>query len=175
LNRNSILLVLPALEFNEQEYSVISKELIKADKKIFIASDANSICVGSNGLKVKNDIQLYNIHESNFDGIIFVGGKGILKYWDSKNLHSIIQKFHKQKKIISAICSAVIIIAKAGVVQNYATCFPDNKNELEKEGIEYKDEPVVVFGNIITGRDPLAANEFAKMFLYELTKKVRTY
>lgn len=168
-------MILPAQEFNEQEYSIISQELAKADKKIFIASDAHSLCMGSNGQKVKNDIQFYNIHESNFDGIIFIGGKGVLKYWNDKNLQLIVQKFHKQKKMIGAICSAVIIIAKAGIVQNYATCFPDNKNDLEKEGITYKDEPVVISGNIITGRDPLAAAEFAKMFLYELAKKVRTY
>jgi putative intracellular protease/amidase len=164
-------LILPAQEFNEQEYSIISKGLAKADKKIFIASDAHSLCLGSGGLKVKNDIRFYNIHENNFGGIIFIGGKGVLKYWNDKNLQLIVQKFHKQKKMIGAICSAVIIIAKAGVVQNYATCFPDNKNELEKEGIEYKDEPVVVSGNILTGRDPLAAYEFTKMFLYEIAKR----
>jgi len=168
-------LILPAQEFNEQEYSIISQELAKADKKIFIASDAHSLCIGSNGQKAKNDIQFYNIHESNFDGIIFIGGKGVLKYWDNKNLHSVIQKFQKQKKLIGAICSAVIIPAKSKIDFSSATCFPDNKNDLEKEGITYKDEPVVISGNIITGRDPLAAAEFAKMFLYELAKKVRTY
>jgi putative intracellular protease/amidase len=171
LIKNSILLVLPALDFNEQEYNIIAQGIKKAGKNLFIASDANSLCTGSEGQKVKYDIQFYNIHESNFDGIIFIGGKGVLKYWDNKNLHSVIQKFSKQKKLIGAICSAVIIPAKAGINFSSATCFPDNKKELEKEGIEYKNEPVVVSGNIITGRDPLAAGEFVKLFLYELAKK----
>ena len=168
-------MVLPAFEFNEQEYSIISNGLKKAEKRIFIASDAQSLCTGSNGLKVKNDIQFYNIHENNFSGIIFIGGKGVLKYWDNKNLHTVIHKFYKQKKLIGAICSAVIIPAKAKIDFSSATCFPDSKSDLEKEGITYKDEPVVVSGNVITGRDPLAADNFIKMFLYELAKKVRTY
>jgi len=171
LIKNSILLILPAQDFNEQEYLIISNSLIKANKKIFIASDSNSLCVGSENLKVKNDILLYNVHEENFNGIIFIGGKGVRNYWNNKLLHLIAQKFNRSKKIIGAICSAPVILAKAGIIKKAATCYPDDRIELEKEGIEYKDEPVVIDCNIITGRDPASAPEFISRFLYELSKK----
>ncbi|MDH7604553.1 MAG: DJ-1/PfpI family protein, partial [Melioribacter sp.] len=73
--------------------------------------------------------------------------------------------------IIGAICSAPVILAKAGIIKKVATCFPDDKKELEKEGIEYKDEPVVIDSNVITGRDPASAPEFISRFLYEISKK----
>jgi len=171
LIKNSILLILPAQDFNEQEYLIISNSLIKAKKRVFIASDSNSLCIGSENLKVKNDIILYNVHEENFNGIIFVGGKGVRNYWNNKLLHSIAQKFNKSGKIIGAICSAPIILARAGVINKTAVCYPDDRKELEKEGIEYKDEALVIDKNVITGRDPASAPEFISKFLHELSKK----
>lgn len=172
LINNSILLILPAQDFNEQEYLTISNALLKADKKIFIASDSNSLCVGLNGLKVKNDMKFYNIHERNFGGVIFIGGRGIKNYWNDTLLFSIAQKFNKSNKLIGAICSAPIILARAKIITERATCYPDDKNELEREGIEFKNEPVVINNNIITGRDPSASPEFIRTFLYELSKRL---
>jgi protease I len=167
----SVLLILPAREFNEHEFLVIKNALEKARVKIFIASDAHSLCVGSSGLKVKNDIQFYNIHENNFSGIIFIGGKGVKEYWNNTLLHNVTQKFNARRKIIGAICSAVLIPAKAGVIECCATCYIENRKEIEKEGLEYKDENVIVSKNIVTGRDPMSSAEFINSFLFELAKK----
>ncbi len=171
MTKNSILLILPASDFNEQEYLIISNSLENSNFKIFIASDSNFLCIGSNGLKVKNDIQLYNVHESNFDGIILIGGKGTRDYWNSQKLHSIVKQFNKSKKPIGAICSAPVILAKAGLISGCATCYPDDKVEFDKEGIEYKNVPVLQNKNIITAQDPASAQEFIKVFLYEMTKR----
>jgi protease I len=164
-------MILPAHNFNEQEYLIISKELKKAGVQIFTASDSYSVCIGMNGLKVKNDVSFYNIHESNFNGIIFIGGIGIKDYWNNSFLHSCAQKFVKNKKIVGAICSAPVILAKAGLLKGNAVCYPEDKNELEVAGIKYVNEPVVKNENIITGRDPASASEFTKIFLHELTKE----
>jgi protease I len=169
LIRNSVLLILPAQNFNEEEYLVITNALERAGIKIFIASDSNFLCVGSTGLKVKNDIQFYNIHESNFAGLILIGGTGTREYWNHPILISTIKKFVKNKKTVGAICSAPIILAKAGVITGCATCYPDDKPELAKQGISYKDEPVVSSNKIITARDPSSSSEFIRTFLYELS------
>jgi len=170
LIKKSVLLILPAQKFNEEEYLMITNALERAEIKVFIASDSYSLCVGSNGLKVKNDVQLYNIHESNFAGLILTGGSGMRSYWNDPILQSIVQKFSKSKKPVGAICSAVIILAKAGVLFECATCHSDDRKELEKQGVDYKDVPVVIKKNIITAQNPPAASEFIKTFLYELAK-----
>ena len=168
LTRNSILLILPAKDFNEEEYLVSTKALEKVGVKIFIASDSNFLCIGSGGLKVKNDIQFYNMHESNFDGLIIIGGKGTRDYWNNQVLISTVQKFVKNKKPVGAICSAPIILANAGVISCCATCYPDDRAEIERQGISYNDESVVSSKKIITARDPSSTAEFIKTFLYEL-------
>ncbi|NMB82764.1 MAG: DJ-1/PfpI family protein [Ignavibacteria bacterium] len=170
LKNRSVLIILPAQDFNEQEYLIIVNALERAHFKVFIASDAYALCVGSNGLKVKNDMQIYNVHETNFGGIIFIGGSGVRNYWNNNLLHSIAGKFHFNKKPIGAICAAPIILAKAGLITECATCYPDDKKELERTGVEYKDNPVIISNNIITAKDPTTAGEFIKIFLNELAK-----
>lgn len=170
LVRKSVLLILPAEDFNEQEYLIISSQLERANIKVFIASDANTVCKGSSGLKVKNDVSFFNIHESNFGGIIFIGGTGTRKYWNNVGLHNIAKKFFRSKKIIGAICSAPIILAKAGLIKEKAVCFPEDKKELEREGIEYIELPVYIDKNIITAQSSSAAAEFVSSFIYLLNK-----
>ena len=168
--KKSVLLILPAQDFNEQEFLVINNSLERAQIKVFIASDAHLLCKGNSGLKVKNDVKFFNMHECNFGGIVFIGGTGVKNYWQNPQLHEIAKKFKNNKKPVGAICSSVVILAKAGILDNGATCWPADRKEIEKEGIEFKDEPVHISGNLITGRDPQAAADFSKAFLYELSK-----
>lgn len=171
LIKKNVLLILPSSSFNEHEYLIIKRELEKARIGIFIASNSNLLCTGSDGLKVKSDVQLYNIHQSNFAGIILIGGKGVKDYWNNFSVLSAVKSFHEKKKLIGAICSASVIIANANINIECATCYPENKTELEKSGIKYKDEKVIVSENVITGRDPDSAYDFIKTFIYELFKR----
>lgn len=167
----SVLLFLASQDFNEQEYLLISSQLEKAGLKVFIVSDANSICVGSSKLKVKNDVQLHNANHNNFGGFVLIGGNGIKNYFDNKKLHSLGRAFIQNNKPVGAICLAPVLLAKADLLSGNATCYPENRIDLENEGIEYLDAPVVINKKIITGQGPSSAEEFAKAFLHELLKK----
>jgi len=165
----SILFILPKKNFNEVEFLTTKRLLEKGGCSIFIASDANSFCEGKNGLKVKNDVSLFNINENNFGGIVFIGGSGVKEYWNNQFLHKITKKFFEKKKITAAICSAPVILAKAGILKNVAaTCYPDDKAELIKAGAEFKDENVIVRKNIITAKNAQASEEFAEAILAKL-------
>ena len=158
----SLLIILPAENFNETEYLTVKHILEISGFKLFIASDAHSLCTGKNGLKVRADVSFFNMNENNFGGIIFIGGSGVKNYWGNQNLYKIAKRFCEKKKLISAICSAPVILAKAGLLEGKdATCYPEDRNELEKCGINYKDQSVVIQKNIITARDSSSSNDFA--------------
>lgn len=162
----SVLVVLPAKDFNETGFLIVKNTLESKGIKIFIASDASGLCTGLSGLKVKADINFYNIHESNFAAIILAGGSGARNYWNNSVLHKTSKKFFEAKKVIAAICSAPVTLAKAGLLMGLsATCFPDDKKELERAGAEYKDLPLVIRKKIITGRDEHSAKDFALAIL----------
>ncbi len=168
LQKKSVLIFISAKDFNEEEFLTVKYILEKGGINLFITSDANGLCEGKNGLKVKADVNLWNIHTSNFQAFVLIGGNTKI-YWQNKTLHQIIKKFSGNKKLVAAICNAAVIVAKAGVLQNIpATCYPENKAELLKEGIEYKEIPVVVKKNFITGNGPQASSEFARAILDKL-------
>ncbi|MDP2037287.1 MAG: DJ-1/PfpI family protein [Ignavibacteria bacterium] len=168
---NSVLLFLPAQNFNEHEFLIVSNSLDVAGYKAFIVSDSSFLCVGSNGLKVKNDVQLFNAHESNFAGFIIIGGSGTRNYWNNLSLQNIAKKFALNKKPVGALCCAPVILAKAGLLTEPATCFIDDKTALEREGVEFVNSQVVTNRKIVTGQDPASSSEFVNTFIHELSKQ----
>lgn len=166
MNKKSILFILPQKDFNEEEYLIIKKIIENSGYNVFIASDSVNLCVGSKNMKVKNDILLYNANEKNFVALILIGGSGTKPYWENKFLHSLIKKFNSEGKTIGAICSASMILAKAGILQNVtATIHNDYKKELISLGIDFKDTPLVIRKNIITANSPSAAVDFSNAIL----------
>lgn len=170
LIKNSVLIILAAENFNEEEFLIINDSLEKKGIKIFIASDSNNLCTGKHGLKVKNDIKFFNIHERNFAGIIFIGGSGIRNYWDNKKLHQVVKDFFNAKKPVAAICSSVVILARAGILSGLsAACWKEDIKELQSENIQIKDAPVISRKNVITGSGPDSSTEFVETFISRLS------
>jgi len=168
--KNSFLLFLPKKDFNEEEYTIIMRRLLKAGKQVFITSNDHSACAGSKGMKVKSDTSFYNVNVNNFTAIILIGGAGSRSYWKNEALHKIIKKFFDSKKVVAAICSSPVTLAKAGILQNKkATCYSEDKMELINSGIDYQDRNVVVDGNIVTANDAHSALQFVESVLH-LTK-----
>ncbi len=174
VNKKSILLFLPADNFNEDEFLTTSGLLKKSGYQVFIASDAICFCTGSNGIKVKNDINIMNVHPGNFSAIVIIGGNGIKKYWNNKLLHKTVTKFYLSNKIIAAICAAPVVFAKAGLLKNVsAVCYPDVVNELLSSGAVLCNTSVCVSNKIITAAMPKNANEFAQCLINELKERLK--
>jgi len=164
--KNSLLIFLPKKDFNEEEFTIVKNRLLKAGKKVFITSDDHFVCSGSKGMKVKSDTSFYNINVNNFSGLILIGGLGSRNYWKNESLHKIIRKFFDSKKVVAAICSSSITLAKSGILENKkATCFAEAKMELINAGIDYQDRNIVVDGNIVTANDARSALQFAEAVL----------
>ena len=159
----SILIVLAGSDFNEDEYLVVKTILEREGFKVFIASDAHTLCVGSRGMKVRADVSFFNMRESNFAAVVIIGGKGIKNYWNDFQLHNLINAFNSANKIVAAICSAPIVFSRAGILNGKeATCYQSDAEELKRDGVEFINKPVVFRKNIITAQDASAAHEFAQ-------------
>jgi len=170
LTQNSFLIFLPKKDFNEEEFTIIKKRLLKAEKQVFITSDDHFVCSGSKGMKVKSDTSFYNVNVNNFSSLILIGGSGSRNYWKNESLHKIIKKFSDAKKVIAAICSSPVILAKSGILQNKkSTCYSEDKMELINSGIDYQDRNIVIDGNVVTADNVQSALQFAESVLH-LTK-----
>jgi len=169
--KNSILIFLPKKDFNEEEFIIVKKRLIKAGRGVFITSDDHFFCCGSKGMKVKSDTSFNNVNVNNFSALILIGGTGSKAYWENEHIQKIAKKFFDLSKTVAAICSSPIILANAGILHNKkATCYSENKMELIKAGIDYQNKNIVVDGNVVTADSSISAQQFTEAVLY-LTKQ----
>ena len=76
------------------------------------------------------------------------------------DLRKLVLRFAEQEKPMAAICAAPMVLGKLGLLKGRkATCYPGFEQYLE--GAEYTGAIVEKDGNIITGKGPGAAMEFA--------------
>ena len=93
------------------------------------------------------------------DGIVLPGGMPGTRYLqDDEHVVECVKKFADEGKLVAAICAAPSILGNAGVLSGKkATVYPG----FETPDVNWTGEAVVKDGNIITGKGPGVAAEFA--------------
>lgn len=171
-----VAVIIAFKDFQDKEYFGTKEVLEKAGIKIMTVSVEKGVAVGAYGGEARIDKILPELSVREFDGIIFIGGPGALKYLDNEISYKIIKEAAGAGKILAAICISPMILAKAGILDGKkATVWssPFDKGPikiLKDKGAEYFDKNVVVDGNIITANGPAAAQKFGEKIVEELTR-----
>lgn len=133
---------------------------------LMVGMDAMSV-KSSHGIEVKMD-QLFDESVYDVDIVVLPGGlPGATSLRDDQRVIDILKSFNEQGKWIGAICAGPISLEKANVISNKKfTCYPGFEKEIPS-GI-YQDVLVCCDQNMITGRGPAAALEFAYTILEKL-------
>lgn len=145
-----------------------------------VGGKADVLVKGAHGICVKADTTFDDFIANCSqlpDGVFVPGGMpGAANVGACELAIDFIKKMFSQNKLVSAICAApVVVLAKTGILagKKYA-CYPGmDKNIAEYCGSEekagqltcdallLKDQPFAVDNNLITGRGPGAAEQFA--------------
>jgi len=158
--------------FEEIEAVTVIDVLRRAKIDITVAGLGDAKIKGSRGITVIADKKLDETG-SGFDACIFPGGMpGATNLAASGKVKDLIQKMNSQGKFIAAICaSPAILLAPTGILKNKsATCYPGMQDGFEKD-TKYKEDSVVVDGNLITSRGPATALEFSLAIVENLVGK----
>ncbi|MCL7744945.1 DJ-1/PfpI family protein [Guyparkeria hydrothermalis] len=126
---------------------------------------------GSRGVTVVTDSNLSLLDEDRvFDAIVLPGGQP-----GANNLAAdprVIKRLQDQSvagRWIGAICAAPKVLAAADLLKGRRiTHFPGALSDDDKHGVEISDEAVVVDGNLVTGRGPGVAIDFALALVEQL-------
>lgn len=134
---------------------------------------------GAHGISIKADTtfdEFISSCQTLPDGLFVPGGMpGAANVGACDLAVDFIKKMFEQKKLVSAICAApVVVLGKTGILAGKSyTCYPGMKRFEDycggKEAADkltagaklVPDEPFVVDQNLITGRGPGAAEQFA--------------
>ncbi|WP_418696773.1 DJ-1 family glyoxalase III [Bacteroides sp.] len=121
----------------------------------------DEIVTGAHDVPVLCDCNVVNCDFFDADLVLLPGGMpGAATLDKCEELRKLLLRFAEEQKPIAAICAAPMVLGKLGLLKGKkATCYPDFEQYLE--GADCTGAPVERDGNIITGKSPAAAMEFA--------------
>ncbi|KAH9028570.1 class I glutamine amidotransferase-like protein [Lactarius pseudohatsudake] len=168
-------LVLIASGTEEMEFTIVYDTLIRAGVKCTSALIAPSDQPGndqpqpataqcSRGIRIVPDVlqtQLSASSVGEYDAIIVPGGaKGAETMSQSPLVQSLIKGFYEQGKYVGMICAGSLAAKTSQLPRQPLTSHPSVKKELD-EDFDYREDPVVISGKLITSRGPGTAFPFA--------------
>ncbi|MBO7329475.1 MAG: DJ-1/PfpI family protein [Lentisphaeria bacterium] len=117
---------------------------------------------GAHQMAVIPDAPLSDVVENSFDAVVLPGGMpGAANLDKSPVVTAVLEKAHRENKVIAAICAAPFILAKRNLLNGKVfTMYPGFESELG--GVSYTSNPAETDGKIVTGKGPGAVFEFAK-------------
>ena len=120
---------------------------------------------GAHGITVACDVLLDEVLSAPLpDAVVLPGGMpGAVNLAQSKGVSSLVLAMNDAKKIIAAICaSPAVAFGSFGVLKDRKwTCYPGMEKEVAPQFASgWKEDRVVVDGNLVTSRGPGTAGEF---------------
>ncbi len=155
--------------FEEIEAISIIDVLRRADLDVVTVSVTGKLEVnGAHQIKILADELFDHVDYSRISMIVLPGGMpGASNLNAHEGLKSQIVKFNAENRLLAAICAAPLVYGNLGILNGkQAVCYPGFEKYLE--GAEVLDNPVVESGNVITGRGPGVAIQFALKLVEKL-------
>jgi 4-methyl-5(b-hydroxyethyl)-thiazole monophosphate biosynthesis len=136
-----------------------------------VSITGNLLVKGAHGIVVNADTLFEKVDFSSGDMLVLPGG---MPGASNLNAHDGVKAALKQYlaggKKIAAICAAPLVFGSLGLLKGKnATAYPGFESTLT--GATFIDSPVVIDGNIITGKGPGFAFEFGLSIVEELQGK----
>lgn len=116
---------------------------------------------GAHDIEVVGDKLVEDINIDEYLGAVMPGGlPGATNLSEDSRVIGIVKSFHKEEKLLAAICAGPIVFQKAGVLEGTDfTCYPGYEDNISSGN--YIEKNTVRDKNIITGKGPAFAVNFA--------------
>lgn len=160
------VLIITADKCDDSELLYPYYRVLEAGCEIDIASFTASTVVCKYHFECEANLAIADVNSADYDGLILPGGSAPEKLRQNADVIRVVREMFEQKKPIASICHGQQILISAGVLRDIdATCYPGIKDDLVNAGARYKNQPVVVCGNLVTSRRPQDLPCFMREFM----------
>ena len=109
------------------------------------------------------DGPLSDANLAEYEGVIFVGGKGALQLCDNEHALRLAREAAQGNKMIGAWGHSVAILAAAGVLKGRKVAGdPSVEGTVKKAGGKYSSRQIILDDRLVTCRDESAGMRFGK-------------
>jgi len=121
-----------------------------------VASREKGVIESKHGYPIKAEFTPADLDPGSLDAVIIPGGTGSPdKLRRSKAVVDFVREMDNEGKLVAMICHAGWVPISAGILEGKAaTSYEAIKDDLINAGVDYKDESVVLDGNLISSRHP---------------------
>jgi protease I len=149
------VLAISADNFEDSELTDPVAACRRAGIDVDIASLGAGSITGKKGTEVEANLDVADADPAAYDLLLLPGGKAPARLREDEGVLASARAFMEANKPVAAICHGPQILISAGVVEGRRmTCYASVADELKAAGADYRDEEVVVDGNLITSRRP---------------------
>lgn len=156
------VMVFLAEGFEEVEALTVVDYLRRMDIEVDMVSISGDKKVeGAHGIEVVGNKFINDVNLDEYDGVVMPGGlPGATNLAENDQVIDIVKDFHSEEKLMAAICAGPVVLQKAGIIDGKDfTCFPGFESNISDGN--YIEKNTVRDGNIITGKGPALAINFA--------------
>jgi protease I len=148
-------LILFADGFEDSEFFYPYYRLKEAGLDVDVAAPEKGPVTGKHGYSFEANLAFADVQADGYDLLVLPGGSGPETVRLDDNAVKAAKAMLDAGKPVASICHGIQTLISAGALSGRkATCWQGVKDDLKTAGAEFRDEEVVVDGNLVTSRHP---------------------
>ncbi len=129
--------------------------LQEEDIPVDVAAPTPQSVTGKHGYECPVNIEFAKVNAENYDVLVLPGGSAPETVRLNRKALTVTRNMMENGRLVAAICHGIQVLISAGVLrERTATCWPGIRDDAIAAGVNFKDQEVVVDGNLITSRHP---------------------
>ena len=118
------------------------------------------------------DRSIASVRADDLDAVVIPGGWAPDFLRQDERMVELVREMDHQGKVVAAICHAGWMLCSAGILKGrQATSYKAIKDDMIHAGAQYRDEEVVVDGNLVTSRTPQDLPAFCREIIRAVAAK----
>ncbi len=163
-------LILIADGFEDIQLFTVWHRLQEEGVKVTLANGSGKPSTGLHGYQVEADMPIQELNPSEYDILYIPGGGSPERLRLREKAVDVVRTFMDEDRVIAIIGHGAQVLISAGALDGKAlTCAPGIRDDVRAAGAQYKDEGVVLSGNLISARSSDDLPRLNQMIVAALT------
>jgi protease I len=141
--------------YEDQELWYPYYRLREAGAQVRLVGPEAKVYESKHGYPAKAEVAAKDVSADDFDAVVVPGGFAPDRLRRYQAVLDLVRGVFEKGGVVAAICHAAWVPISAGIMAGkQATCVSAIKDDVINAGASYRDEAVVVDGNLVTSRTP---------------------
>jgi protease I len=123
--------------------------------EVRLASPMMHALTGQHGYRVEPDVRIHEVSPAEYDLLVIPDGPACERLRLREEAVDVTRTFVEDARPVAAVGHGPQLLLSAGALDGKTvTCSPGIRDDVRAAGAAYRDEAVVLDGNLLTGRGP---------------------